>query len=557
MHTYFEVQLTAPGVTSYGAVWVGFPVLRQCFTEYLGWTQTTNNPAESDLYRLTLKDGGYVLDGQVEQFESRSEVIKVQERRRIAARRAADGAADRARSGRGGARRRDRSRCAWPRIDRPRLFEQFWRMGLAHNLDGMAGGDAHAAAAALQHRLRRSRRSHRLRLQRDAAGALRPATIASGRASCPAIDPTSSSSTIVPTTRCRRSSIRRRGWVQNSQRHAVDVGVSDAARLDEVRAGFAAPQGITQRAQRGIRILSAAPAEDDVRRRQGGEAVDARRDRRSVRGRPRRDGAKARAPTARSARPTCSRSGIGRRRRTATARCSSTSSCSGGRGFRVDRRLRGADRRSPAARRRRADSRTRPRRWRRSTRWPARSRRSTARCTCSGATCCASAAATLDVPGNGAPSQLGAIRTIDSSPFENGKAEGVQRRHVLRGHRVLDAAARRGAAQLRQLVEEGLAARRGSDAADVAQGDAADVARPQGRRGEPREPESVLAGLRPSEASGRRIRNYFLTGRYGPSAVALGPASRRFRLAGVLVWPPAHSTALAISVCIGGRRNVG
>jgi acyl-homoserine-lactone acylase len=32
-HTYFEVQLTAPGVTSYGAVWVGFPVLRQCFTE--------------------------------------------------------------------------------------------------------------------------------------------------------------------------------------------------------------------------------------------------------------------------------------------------------------------------------------------------------------------------------------------------------------------------------------------------------------------------------------------------------------------------------------------
>ena len=51
IHTYFEVQLTAPGVTSYGAVWVGFPVLRQCFTEYVGWTQTTNNPAESDLYR--------------------------------------------------------------------------------------------------------------------------------------------------------------------------------------------------------------------------------------------------------------------------------------------------------------------------------------------------------------------------------------------------------------------------------------------------------------------------------------------------------------------------
>src|SRR5258708_19417777 len=77
MHPYFEVQLTAPGVTSYGAVWVGFPVLRQCFNDYLGWTQTTNNPAESDLYLLTLKDGGYVLDGSVRQFDVSKEVIKV------------------------------------------------------------------------------------------------------------------------------------------------------------------------------------------------------------------------------------------------------------------------------------------------------------------------------------------------------------------------------------------------------------------------------------------------------------------------------------------------
>lgn len=66
VHTYFEVQLTAPGVTSYGAVWVGFPVLRQCFTEYVGWTQTTNRVNGGDLFRLTLTDGGYVLDGQTD-----------------------------------------------------------------------------------------------------------------------------------------------------------------------------------------------------------------------------------------------------------------------------------------------------------------------------------------------------------------------------------------------------------------------------------------------------------------------------------------------------------
>ena len=52
--TYFEVQLSAPGVTSYGAVWVGFPVLRQCFTEFVAWTQTTNGPTGADVYRLTL-----------------------------------------------------------------------------------------------------------------------------------------------------------------------------------------------------------------------------------------------------------------------------------------------------------------------------------------------------------------------------------------------------------------------------------------------------------------------------------------------------------------------
>ena len=44
--TYFEVQLTAPGVTSYGAVWVGFPVLRQTFTEFVaGHRPPTARPA--------------------------------------------------------------------------------------------------------------------------------------------------------------------------------------------------------------------------------------------------------------------------------------------------------------------------------------------------------------------------------------------------------------------------------------------------------------------------------------------------------------------------------
>ena len=136
MHTYFEVQLTAPGVTSYGAVWVGVPVLRQCFTDYLGWTQTTNNPNGADLYRLTLKDNGYVLDGKVRQFEVTKQTIKVRQKdgtlrdEPLTIRRSEQGplVVDRSvdHSGTAIAMR-------VTALDRPRLFEQFWKMGLSRN----------------------------------------------------------------------------------------------------------------------------------------------------------------------------------------------------------------------------------------------------------------------------------------------------------------------------------------------------------------------------------------------------------------------------------------
>lgn len=133
MDTYFEVQLTAPGVTSYGAVWVGFPVLRQCFTEFVAWTQTTNGPTGADLYRLTLRDGGYVLDGQTKRFEVEEQIIKVRQ---------ADGTLrDEAltirRSVHGPVFSDRRNVTVALRVvaaDRPRMFEQFWRMGLARNL---------------------------------------------------------------------------------------------------------------------------------------------------------------------------------------------------------------------------------------------------------------------------------------------------------------------------------------------------------------------------------------------------------------------------------------
>ena len=133
-HTYFEVQLTAPGVTSYGAVWVGFPTLRLCFTEHIGWTQTTNAPNLADLYQLTLKDDGYVLDGETKPFEVETQVIKVREEEGalrdepLTMRRSAHGPVVFDRHGVTVAVR-------VAGTDRPRMFEQFWRMGLSRNLE--------------------------------------------------------------------------------------------------------------------------------------------------------------------------------------------------------------------------------------------------------------------------------------------------------------------------------------------------------------------------------------------------------------------------------------
>ena len=133
-HTYFEVQLTAPGVTSYGAVWVGFPVLRQCFTEYLGWTQTTNGPNLATGYRLSLKDGGYELDGTTQPFAEERQVIRVLQEdgtlrvEPLTIRRSAHGPVVAEEEGAAVALR-------VVGTARPRMLEQFWRMGLARDLD--------------------------------------------------------------------------------------------------------------------------------------------------------------------------------------------------------------------------------------------------------------------------------------------------------------------------------------------------------------------------------------------------------------------------------------
>lgn len=267
IHTYFEVQLTAPGVTSYGAVWVGFPVLRQCFTEYVGWTQTTNNPAESDLYRLVVKDGGYVLDGKVKPFETRTEIIKVREangalrEERLEVRRSEHGPIVAERNGSPIAMR-------VAAIDRPKLFEQFWRMGLAKNLaewqDAMRMQQLPLFNTAYADRDGHIAYVYNATLPVHATGDYRywQGVVPGDRSDliATAIQPYDAIPKVIdPPT----------GWVQNSNDMPWTSVYPMMLDSTKFAAGFAAPQGITQRAQRGIRTLSTAPAKitfEDVKK---------------------------------------------------------------------------------------------------------------------------------------------------------------------------------------------------------------------------------------------------------------------------------------------------
>ena len=76
---FFEAHLNAPGFQVYGASLVGQPVINIGFNENLGWTHTVNTIDASDLYILTEKDNGYLLDGKVKPFETIHYKIKVKE----------------------------------------------------------------------------------------------------------------------------------------------------------------------------------------------------------------------------------------------------------------------------------------------------------------------------------------------------------------------------------------------------------------------------------------------------------------------------------------------
>lgn len=73
----YEAQMTAPGINMYGTSLVGLPVFLIAFNNNLGWTHTVNMTNPFTLYELTLKDEGYIFDGEFRNFEEKIDTIRI------------------------------------------------------------------------------------------------------------------------------------------------------------------------------------------------------------------------------------------------------------------------------------------------------------------------------------------------------------------------------------------------------------------------------------------------------------------------------------------------
>lgn len=76
---WFEAHLNSPDFNAYGVAMVGMPMLSIAFNNYLGWTHTVNTIDASDRFELTLEKDGYLLDGKIVQFKTKSVTLRVKQ----------------------------------------------------------------------------------------------------------------------------------------------------------------------------------------------------------------------------------------------------------------------------------------------------------------------------------------------------------------------------------------------------------------------------------------------------------------------------------------------
>lgn len=133
-YRYMEVHLVGPNYDLYGAPQVGFPVPIVGFNRHAGWGRTVNTIDTVDFFKLTVKDGQYLYDGQLRPFEHSTTTFKVKQadgsmkEERVDIRRSIQGPVVYDQDGLTVAMR-------VAGIDRPRMLEQWFRMGEATNLE--------------------------------------------------------------------------------------------------------------------------------------------------------------------------------------------------------------------------------------------------------------------------------------------------------------------------------------------------------------------------------------------------------------------------------------
>ncbi|MEO1965295.1 acylase [Hyphomonas sp.] len=66
---YYEAHLVGPDFEVYGATQVGLPVIRFAFNQQMGISNTVNGMVGATTYELTLRDNGYLFDGEVLPFD--------------------------------------------------------------------------------------------------------------------------------------------------------------------------------------------------------------------------------------------------------------------------------------------------------------------------------------------------------------------------------------------------------------------------------------------------------------------------------------------------------
>jgi acyl-homoserine lactone acylase PvdQ len=77
--TYYEAHLVGPDFEIYGATQIGLPIVRFAFNQRMGISNTVNGMVGATLYKLTVKDGGYVFDGQVRRFDVKTTSYKLRQ----------------------------------------------------------------------------------------------------------------------------------------------------------------------------------------------------------------------------------------------------------------------------------------------------------------------------------------------------------------------------------------------------------------------------------------------------------------------------------------------